>query len=167
MQTAFTVVVVCIGVFLCCVVVIVALTRLPLLHRWSVVGQRRLNEALQEEIRLAMPFLFTDFRGVFLAPDERKYPAVFDYAVAIVGIDTIVLRFIRGRSQFSADISYQQEESSWFDLLEVIAVLSPDEIISPPEADTWRVADPLKRLLPALMDESTRHLISLRCQSRN
>lgn len=167
MQTALTITLVCVGVYLCGVVAIVVLARAPLFRRWSVVAQRRPNEALQEEVRLAMPFLFADFGGVFLAPDQRKYPAIFDYAVAIVGIDTIQLRFIRGRGQYSAEESYPREDSAWFDLCEVMAVLSPGEAILPSEADTWRIEDPLKKFLPVLLERNTHPLINQRCPPNN
>ena len=57
---------------------------------------RILRRDFAKEIRENLGFLFDQFGGQ-IVPNLRKYPPVADYAVVTVAVQTVLLRFMRGR----------------------------------------------------------------------
>lgn len=170
MGTIITAIVICAAALIVGSLLLAAIataSRARFLQGWLARGQRPRNNELRSEIELAMPYLFSDYGGVFLVPDPVAYPAIFDYAVVIVQTDSFTLRFIRGRGEFSADLSFQPAAESWLDLLKVLAYLSGETPIPPAHADVWRVADALQRTMPLLVQSETRERIEAHGLSRD
>lgn len=62
--------------------------------------------------------------GGRLCHDETlKHPRPFDYAVAIVVLDELSLRFIRGRGEFTVQVARNCAPGSWEELPLVLSII--------------------------------------------
>lgn len=58
---------------------------------------RRSQKCLARDVREAIPFLFTEYKGHIVANDGVRFPEPFDYATITIAFDSLFLRFVRGR----------------------------------------------------------------------
>jgi len=78
---------------------------------------------LASEIRQNLPFLFSD-QGAIVpiesiqehVPKSLQHPRPFDYAVVIVAIEDLLLRFIRGRGEFNIQVTRKCDPNGWGEL---------------------------------------------------
>jgi hypothetical protein len=91
---------------------------------WGWWADERRSRILQrdfaKEIRVSLGFLFDQFGGQ-VVPNLRKYPPVADYAVVTVAVQTVLLRFMRGRGEFRVDIAPTDSPNAWQEVGEALA----------------------------------------------
>jgi hypothetical protein len=93
----------------------------PIIHKKN---QERFTEEIQERISC----LFTDHAGQ-VVPNDREYPRGFDYAVVTVAVDSMLLRFIRGRQDFRVDVCPQSMPGAWW---EISTLLKDEDVVNRP-----------------------------------
>jgi hypothetical protein len=80
---------------------------------------RKNQEQFEREIKNRISCLFTNY-GAQLVPNDQDYPRVFDYAVITVAIDTMLLRFVRGRGEFRVDVCPQRMVGTWQEISSLV-----------------------------------------------
>jgi hypothetical protein len=76
---------------------------------------RKNHEQFEQEIRNRVSCLFTNYGGQ-IVPNNQDYPQAFDYAVITVAVDTMLLRFVRGRGDFRVDVCPKQMAGAWHEI---------------------------------------------------
>jgi hypothetical protein len=81
------------------------------------------QERLAAEIRLVLPFLFTEGHGE-IAPNEGvPFPPPFDYAFVTVSFDRFLLRFARGRGELTIGVAPVFAPTEWHDLSLILGLM--------------------------------------------
>jgi len=81
------------------------------------------EEKLGHEVLSDLPFLFDDYGGRLCSDETVKHPRPFDYAVVLVALDSLSLRFIRGRGEFQVQMAARQTPEAWEDLATTLAIV--------------------------------------------
>jgi hypothetical protein len=79
----------------------------------------KLEDNFKKDLRAKVPALFSEFNGKFV-PNDRKYPRAFDYVVVSISVQGMVLRFIRGRGEFTVDVAPEASPTAWREVSEVV-----------------------------------------------
>jgi len=77
--------------------------------RLSMENEKR----LACDIAQSIPFLFREYAGVFVpidsieepVPKSLQHPRPFDYAVVVVAVEDLLVRFIRGRGDIGVQVT--------------------------------------------------------------
>jgi hypothetical protein len=78
-------------------------------------AKRRLDKResrFASEIRERVPCLFIDF-GAQRVPNIEPTPLVFDFAVVTLKVDTMLIRFVRGRMDLEVDVAPAGKPGAW------------------------------------------------------
>ena len=81
------------------------------------------EEKLGHEILAKLRFLFDDYNGRLSGDYTLKHPRPFDYASAIVELDSFNLRFIRGRGEFRVQLSFKERPAAWEELTTLLNIV--------------------------------------------
>lgn len=87
--------------------------------RMSRQGQNR----LAQEIRQALPFLFSQYKGRVVPSEGIIFPEPFDYSTVTVLTDDLLIRFIRGRGELGVNIAPAERPNDWHELPRVIRAM--------------------------------------------
>jgi hypothetical protein len=94
----------------------------PLLKPRAIRSSVARENQFRMEIEHQLSFLFDEYKGEVIADRSLEHPLPFDYAVVIVAFGDFLLRFIRGRGEFSVYVASTRAPDEWSDLY---AVLGP------------------------------------------
>ncbi len=84
---------------------------------------RRYEKRLGADVVEAMPFLFTTYRGRIVPNEEVPFPPGFDYAFVTVEVETMLIRFCRGRGELDVQVGSKQHPRDLHELGLVLGLL--------------------------------------------
>jgi hypothetical protein len=73
------------------------------------------EKRFREEIRNQLRFLFDDHAARVIANDGCPFPPSFDGAYVTIAVEPLLLRFIRGRGDFSVNVASSFAPKQWLD----------------------------------------------------
>jgi hypothetical protein len=118
---------------------------------------RTYERRLRDNVRLALRFLFTEWRGRIVSNTGVPFPPGFNYAFVTVAVENALFRFIHGRGELDVVVaasSYAPAE--WHDLTLILAAIHG---VSPLERrryhDLWQVAAELEPHMKTLIENLT------------
>ncbi len=76
---------------------------------------RQHEERFREEIRIQLRFLFDDHAARVIANEGCPFPPTFDGAYVTVAVEPLLLRFVRGRGDFSVSVASSFAPQRWLD----------------------------------------------------
>lgn len=94
--------------------------------RFEVRSSQKAEDQFRVDIRENLPFLFHDYGGTILPDKTIKHPRPFDYAVVIVALDDLCLRFIRGRGEFRVQVTSKDIPDTWEDIPLVLNMIDSE-----------------------------------------
>lgn len=80
------------------------------------------------EIRREVPFLFEDLPGTIETDETRPHPRPFDYAVIIVALPDLLLRFTRGRGDLRVQVAPKTSRSDWAELRWLLSIVNESDV---------------------------------------
>jgi len=83
------------------------------------------EEQLRQKIRENLSFLFDEYGARIESDQTLPHPRPFDYAVVITSIQGLAFRFIRGRGEFTVQVSPTRIPLVWEDLTLVLNIIDP------------------------------------------
>jgi len=90
----------------------------------------RSQERFSAEIRLSLPFLFTEANGKIIPNIGVPFPPAFDYAFVTMCLDGFLLRFARGRGELDVYVAPVFASDDWHDLSLILSVIENAASIS-------------------------------------
>ncbi len=102
-----------------------------------VFRQRIIRQSLQEEQQFArdiqrdLKFLFDDYCGRIVPDDTVEHPQPFDFAFAIVALEDLSFRFLRGRGSFEAWVAPRFAPKEWGELQWVLNMVDGPDPFEP------------------------------------
>ena len=111
---------------------------------------RKYEKRLVRDIKLSLPFLFAEFGGKTI-PNDRQYPAAFDYVVTTVALRCFCIRFIRGRGELRVDVGPLFPPADWHDLSLILSAIGEGDLDQQPFTDLWQVSRLLEPHMEALV----------------
>jgi len=83
------------------------------------------EEQLRQKIRENLSFLFDEYGARIESDQTLPHARPFDYAVVITSIQGLAFRFIRGRGEFTVQVSPTRIPLVWEDLTLVLNIIDP------------------------------------------
>lgn len=76
---------------------------------------KRNERRLASDIQKHLAFLFTDFPGKIIPNSDTSFVPSFDYAFVRVAVNPLLLKFCRGRGEFSVQVGSEFLPDQWED----------------------------------------------------
>lgn len=112
---------------------------------------RRNRERFEQEVRDALPFLFSEFQAQVVPDGAELDTPPFDYTSVTVALDDLIFRFWRGRGELSVLVAPVFAPSDQHDLSLVLSWITGDgEIAREHYLDLWHVRRVLEPNLSAI-----------------
>ncbi len=129
-----------------------------LFGRLDVRASRQRESQLALEIQRDLSFLFNEHGAKVIQDASVRYPRPFDYAIVNVALDSLFLRFIRGRGELRVQVAPRRDPHNWSELPVVLGVVDAQERFEPKLpwslGEVAGVLEPrLSRLRQAFSDE--------------
>lgn len=86
---------------------------------------RQHEKLFREEIRGQLRFLFDDHAARVIANEGCPFPPSFDGAYVTIAVEPLLLRFVRGRGDFSVSVASSFAPQRWLDF-QLVAFLAQD-----------------------------------------
>ncbi len=104
---------------------------------------RRNQSALEQDVKDALPFLFSEGRGAIVLIDPTRPRPIFDYATVKVLCGNIVFCFTRGRGDLCIDVASRLSPAEWHSLQSVLRLTG--DVSAPAHfQDVWQAASLLE-----------------------
>ncbi|MGB6482636.1 MAG: hypothetical protein WBE86_04030 [Candidatus Acidiferrales bacterium] len=138
---------------------VMRLTYMVLFGWWlDIPFERRQERQLAREVRDVLAFLFDDYGGE-IVPNGRV-PHAFGYALVMVAIGTLLLRFGRGRGDFTVQVAARGHTSEWSDwkdlqIIQMVLHESDDTADFPRLFGLYDAERLLRAELPRLLDATS------------
>jgi hypothetical protein len=87
---------------------------------------RKNQREFADGLRAALPFLFEEHGATVIPTEDVPSAPGFDYAYVTIAVEPVLLRFLRGRGEFTVEITSKFAPKDWQYLDDVLAVVSPD-----------------------------------------
>jgi hypothetical protein len=81
------------------------------------------EQKLATDIRMYLPFLFSEMAGRVVPNRDVEFPPPFDYAIVTVDVSCALLRFTRGRDHLAVQVASKAFPDRWHELSIVLTVL--------------------------------------------
>ena len=100
-----------------------------------------------------MRFLFAKHDARIIPNEGVRFPPPFDYAVATIAVENLVLRFIRGLGEVGVFVAPASAPSDWHDLSLVMSVIqASDNLQRQMFRDVWHAAGVLQNHFSQLIE---------------
>lgn len=123
----------------------------PLFDRWCRSAALEHQAKFEQDIRDAIPFLFTEKAAVVVPNEGVPFPPGFDGAYVTLSTDSFRLQFMRGRGELSCLLAHPASPAQWHDLEILVAyVVDPDSYSRIPIHTLFQASTQLQANWPAL-----------------